>query len=102
MLGLVRDLDLFAVPVSLTYKGKKRFSTLFGGCFSLVLILVFATYAALTLHKMIVNPTLKNNSTKMFFSLVDNPETYKIMTSNSTVAVRVTGDYNYSNFRVVF
>lgn len=51
-------MDLFAVPVSLTYKGKKSFSTLCGGCLSLVLIVGFLIYAGLSLHTMIAYPVL--------------------------------------------
>ena len=49
VLNTVRNIDLFAVPVSLTYKGKKKFSTPCGGFFSLLIILAFLIYSGLTL-----------------------------------------------------
>ena len=60
ILNKVRDQDLFAVPVSLTYKGKTKFNTLCGGCFSLVLILAFFTYAVVTLYDLLTDPVVHN------------------------------------------
>ena len=60
ILNKVRDQDLFAVPVSLTYKGKTKFNTLCGGCFSLVLILAFFTYAVVTLYDLLTDPVVNN------------------------------------------
>ena len=60
ILNNVRDQDLFAVPVSLTYKGKTKFNTLCGGCFSLVIILAFFTYAVVTLINLLKNPVVNN------------------------------------------
>ena len=76
LLNLIRDFDLFAVPVSLTYKGKKRINTLLGGLCSLLLLISFLTYSALTLHHLIVHPVLKSNSENIFFSLTGNTESY--------------------------
>ena len=39
---LVQDCDRFAVPVELSYKGKRAFSTRLGGCVSLLLILAIS------------------------------------------------------------
>ena len=49
VMNTVRGLDLFAVPVSLTYKGQKKFGTPCGGCFSIFIIICFMAYAGLTL-----------------------------------------------------
>ena len=76
LLNLIRDFDLFAVPVSLTYKGKKRFNTLLGGLCSLLLLISFLTYSALTFHHLIAHPVLKSNSENIFFSLTGNTESY--------------------------
>ena len=46
----VRRVDIFAVPVSLTYKGQRQFNTFVGGCFSLLLIVAFLTYSAISMH----------------------------------------------------
>ena len=87
ILSKVRNLDLFARPVSLSYKGKTKFSTFCGGCFSFVIILTFLTYSGLTLHGFIVNPVLKGFEEKMSFSYYDNTDPYNITTKNSTLAV---------------
>ena len=91
ILDRVRDLDLFAVPVSLTYKGKTRFSTLCGGCLSFVIILTFVTYAVVSLYQEITSPVLTGNVQKTYFSWSDNEEFYNITTLDSTLAVRVDG-----------
>ena len=65
-------MDMFAVPVSLTYKGKTQFNTLCGGCFSLVIILTFVTYAGLSMHTLITQPDLKSNSERMIVSQATN------------------------------
>ena len=87
ILNTVRNFDLFAVPVSLTYKGKKRFNTLCGGCFSLFLILCFFSYAGISLHQLIKNPELQGNAEIMYYSRTENTEFYNITTKDSTLAV---------------
>ena len=57
-MNAVRGLDLFAIPVSLTYKGKRFFDTLLGGFVSLILILVLSTYATMTLYNHLTSPQL--------------------------------------------
>lgn len=42
----VKDYDMFAKPVSLTYKGKDKFTTLFGGFVSLVIISAMILFAS--------------------------------------------------------
>ena len=108
ILNAVRNLDLFAVPVSLTYKGRSKFSTLLGGCFSLIIILVFLVYAVWLLQDLIFNPILKSNAELIYFSNSDNTEAYNITTRNATPAVLVSGrdlesDLETNKFlRVVF
>ena len=93
MQKFLRELDFFAVPVSLTYKGQRQFGTSVGGCFSLLLIILFTAYSVYTAHEMIVNPILKNSSEKLYFSYVDNTEAYEINTTNSTLAVKIAGSF---------
>ena len=89
-MGLIRDMDFFAVPVSLTYKGKMKFGTLLGGCVSLLFIMAFATYSALNLHELITRPVLQGNSEKLYYSLSNNKDEFSIMSKNSTLAVAIT------------
>ena len=89
MLNAVRGLDLFAVPVSLTYKGNTKFNTLCGGCLSLVMILSLLTYAVMDLHFLMVHPVLTGNSERTYFSLINNTDAYRIPTQESTLAVSI-------------
>ena len=98
ILNIVRNFDLFAVPVSLTYKGKTRFTTLCGGCFSLFLIVCFFTYAGIALHQLITDPELKGNAEVLYFSRTENTEFYNITTNDSTLAVQIDG-YPYTTER---
>ena len=91
ILNKVRSLDLFAVPVSLTYKGKTRFSTLCGGFFSLIIILGFLAYSVMTLHELIVHPVLKSNAERVYFSASGNTDVFNITTKNATIAVAIAG-----------
>ena len=113
MFKWVRENDLFAVPVHLTYKGQKSFNTLLGGFFSLTLILAFTTYSVFTLRHLIVNPHMSGQTTESYFRKSDDPATqYNITATTSTQAVQFQGihgtglpmlnDELNSNFRVVF
>ena len=90
-MNAVCNLDLFAVPVSLTYQGKTRFSTQCGGCFSLLLIIALLTYSSLLLYQLIVHPVLQSYSESIYFSVADNTEWYNIPTKTSTLAIAMNG-----------
>ena len=77
------------MPVSLTYKGKTKFNTLTGGCFSLAIILGYLTYALLNLHELIFNPVLNGSYEESYFSVYNSTEWYNITTNNSTLAIAV-------------
>ena len=107
----MRSLDLFAVPVSLTYKGQRQFTTLLGGFFSLLIILSFLVFTAVSLHTHIVSPDfLQGNSVMTYFAYEDNTKTFNISRSDSTVAIQILaigkGGTSYydasSDLRVVF
>ena len=53
-----RSIDLFAVPVSLNYKGKKKFSTVCGGVMSLLIFSIFTAYELMVMVDLIKQPTL--------------------------------------------
>jgi hypothetical protein len=48
---LFKKADLYAMPVTLRFKGEKKFYTNFGACVSIVIILVivFSLYSSLTI-----------------------------------------------------
>ena len=89
ILGVVKNLDLFAKPIGLTYKGKSQYSTLCGGCFSLGIILTFIIYAGIYLKDLLLDPVLTGNSQKLYFSLSENTIAYNITTTDSTLAVQL-------------
>lgn len=107
VLNFVRDVDYFAVPVNLTYKGKRKFGTLLGGCCTLVIVLGLVTYALYTLQSLVLHPILRSSSEKIYFSWFDNDQAFNITTKESSMAVRLTGPDGDTaatnrNIRVVF
>ena len=52
----IKELDRFGKPVALAYQGKKAYTTLVGGCFSITLMLAFGAYAIYEMHRLLVNP----------------------------------------------
>ena len=83
-------MDFFAVPVSLTYKGKRKFGTAVGGCLSLLLILFFITYSVYTLYYMIAKPQFNDSTSKIYFDFATSDEEYNIATQDSTLAVAIS------------
>ena len=55
----IEEQDLFAVPVQVTYRGKRAFGTFFGGCISIILILSLSIYFFYELYGQITEPTFK-------------------------------------------
>ena len=53
VLNFVREQDIFAIPVQLTYKGDKEFKTAIGGFFSILFYLTVAIYTAVVLKGQI-------------------------------------------------
>ena len=82
-------MDLFAVPVGLTYRREKYFKSGIGGCFSLLIVLAFVAYTAVTLNELGNHPTLTSNAEKTYFSRTSNTEGYDLSTIDSTVAVKI-------------
>ena len=52
----IRSRDMFAVPVSLTYRGERAFYTFCGGCISTLLILGLMVYFFIEFHREYVHP----------------------------------------------
>ena len=103
----VREQDLFAVPVQLTYKNQKAFNTMCGGFCSLVLYLTFVTILVFIINDSMRNPLYDNYSTTTYQPYYDNMKPFMLMTNQTSVAVQVKSDkfiqkYVNRNFRVVF
>ena len=76
----IRSIDFFAVPVSLTYKGKKKFNTLAGGCCSLLLIVFFMTYGIWTLINAIMSPVLMSQTESYYQPRTENKDILNMTT----------------------
>ena len=101
----IRNIDLFAVPVSLTYKGRKNFNTLAGGCFSVLLMLFFVSYGTWTLVNAITSPQLRSQTESFYMPRTESKDILNMTTIESTIAVNVQqikidqvgGALNYSD-----
>ena len=112
VINSIRGLDFFAVPVQLTYKGQKSFNTLLGGCCSLLIILVFLTYAIIDLHELIKNPILTGVNYEYYTPRAENTKKYDILTNDFTMAylvdhthfseTKMTSDEINTYLRVIF
>ena len=52
----IKDMDLFGVPVQLTYKGEPTFKTVTGGCLSIITVLVLTAGFAFEFWSMYTKP----------------------------------------------
>lgn len=104
----LESFDLFAQPVTLTFKGKRSFGTLIGGCLSLVIVLAFAAYSAVYMKKLITEPVFHLYEQKNFFEQSEELDSaFNLTTKNSTVAVYIgtlleETRLTNQNLRVVF
>lgn len=69
--SLVRDKDMFGVPIAFNYKGSSTFNTIFGGLASLVIYSIFTAYTVFLLNKMISKKTLSTTQNDIFVDLYD-------------------------------
>ena len=58
--------DLFAVPVLLTFQGKRAFYTLAGGILSIVLALSFVIIFTIYLYHMINSPSFVSHTSTYY------------------------------------
>ena len=52
----IKNFDLFGIPVQLTYRGETKFNTVFGGCVSMMLVVVLGVGFVYQLHSLYYNP----------------------------------------------
>ena len=57
----MRDWDFFAIPVGMTYKGQREFNTVFGGCLSIILGVLFAIIGTTLLISVVETPQYSND-----------------------------------------
>ena len=68
----IKDQDLFAIPVSLTYQGRRSFGTIYGGITSMCMVLTLCTYFAVSLHREYTFPDYYNLSPRSDYSVSDS------------------------------
>ena len=71
---LIKSSDIFARKIMFTYKGRDKFSTMIGGCTSIMIIITILVYLIILLNVM-VN---KNSTNIMFFVYLITPEITQI------------------------
>ena len=57
----IRDIDAFGAPVQLSYRGKKKFRTVCGGCVTITMILVILALLTSNIVMEINEPTYYNS-----------------------------------------
>ena len=80
--------DLFTVPISLSYKGRKEFSTKCGGFVSLIIMIIFTFTASFKLFMYMSNPQFYRHTSQQDYSVDREP--YRIDTNEATLAISVS------------
>ena len=101
---IVRDLDMFGTPVTLSFKRKRNFKTACGGTISIVLTIVFLTYFLYEMITELSDPTFSASP-----SVTKTTTSYEFDYRQAMIAGRIqplSQDVSQSqidaNFRVVF
>ena len=68
----IRDRDLFAIPVQLTYKGQSGFNTLLGGSCSILMILTLLTVCVFELYELALNPQFTSSASSFYKTYNDD------------------------------
>ena len=76
-----RKLDLYALPVTLRYKGEKKFYTNYGAVTSLLIVLLMLTYLYTEVMRMLAKS--QYTSTETVYTVIERD--------------KVTGDWSYEN-----
>lgn len=96
---------MFAQNVYFTYKGKKAFTTMLGGCCSIVLVLAFLSFFISDAYHLSTSPEYTSSTSTTFARYSSNTEPFFMDTTEQTVAIAVqslfrTQDEINKNFRV--
>ena len=81
---LLKGIDIFAKPIQLTYRGKEKFRSTFGGVLSLVLLLFLVSIFVLDFRDMILRNKTQNKKNTL------------VNISNSYTPPEVISDQNIS------
>ena len=72
----VKRQDLFAVPVQLTYKGERGFSTFCGGCVSIMFVLTVMALFGYYSHEFYMNPQFGTSASVNYITYDDDTPLY--------------------------
>ena len=99
---LIRQQDLFAIPVQLNYKGRRSFTTFIGGCCSILLVLSTIALFIYSSIDFFSDPRFSSNSSVSYITYSNETEPYTMETNKTTMAVRIKGAYPEEYVRVRF
>ena len=88
--NMIRSYDHFASPVSLTFKGKKRFSTIIGGFFSLLMILIVLCYGGILINILINKSETMRSLSISNRDISSNANIYSLNSDNFGVSLLFT------------
>jgi len=89
----VKSQDLFGVPVQLTYRGARSFSSVIGGCLSILMVLVFAVAFILMFHQIYTEPQWKSTPETYNFG----NELFTLRPQQATLAIQISAKKNLFN-----
>ena len=82
----IRDTDIFAEPVLVSYKGKSSFKTPLGGCLTILLVTIFFGTALFILEDDIRDPSYKNLPVTYDYSY---NETFELDTMTNMMSFKI-------------
>ena len=88
----LRSLDMFAIPITLTFKGKDRFRSMWGGLVTTLIVLFFLAVIAFRLYDLIMlNQTQLRRSTIVASGTTVVPPVS--LSSSNTIAFMISDQY---------
>ncbi|CAI2359249.1 unnamed protein product [Moneuplotes crassus] len=82
----VRKTDLFPQKVSLTFKGKESFQTLYGGIISLIILTILISYSARIFAIMFQKQQTQKTLNRVIKDIQNNPPEYELNRNNFAFA----------------
>ena len=76
----VRSQDQFAIPVKLTYKGHRQFTTLMGGCCTIMMLLIICSMFAYSSMMHLKLPKFEQSASNSYLSYNNNELNYNMAT----------------------
>ena len=98
LLDFLKRQDRFGVPVQLTYKGERFFTTAVGGCCSIMFVLTAIALFTVNAISFYRNPQFSQSESVSYISYNDGHEPYYLPTNRTTLAVYV-GNAKYLRAR---